>query len=128
MYIERKINKYKAIKTNYGGYNYPSKLEASMAYELDIRKKAGEIADWERQFSVEMPIYNAHGKVIYSIKHKIDFRTHEHDGTFVLIETKGFLTSDYVFRRNLLEKVWLPEHPDHTYEVVKEKSKRWRLA
>lgn len=126
MYIERKVSKYKSVKTNYGGYNYPSKLEASQAYELDIRLKAGEIAGWSRQFKVEMPIYNKHGELVHTVNHKVDFRVEELDGSFTLIETKGIVTSDYVFRRNLLEKTWLPEHLDYRYEVVKEKSRAWR--
>lgn len=126
MHTERKISKYKAIKTNYGGYNYASRLEASMAYELDIRKRAGEILDWSRQFKVEMPIYNKHGELVHTVNHKVDFRAHNLDGSFELIETKGLVTSDYVFRRNLLEKTWLPEHLDHTYTVIKEKSRLWR--
>jgi hypothetical protein len=126
MHIERKVSKYRAIKTNYGGYNYASKLEASQAYELDIRLKAGEIAGWSRQFKVEMPIYNKHGELVHTVNHKVDFRVEELDGCYTLIETKGLITSDYVFRRNLLEKTWLPEHLDYSYLVVKEKSRAWR--
>ena len=126
MHLERKISKYKSVKTNYNGYNYPSKLEASMAYELDIRKRAGEILDWDRQFKVEMPIYNKHGELVHTVSHKVDFRIHELDGSFTLCETKGFSTADYVFRRNLLEKTWLPENLDYRYEVVREKSRLWR--
>lgn len=126
MYTERKINKYKAIKTNYGGYNYTSRLEASVAYELDMRKKAGDIKDWQRQFRIDMPIYNSHGELVHTVSHKVDFRVEELDGSFTLVESKGFETADYVFRRKLLEKIWLPEHLDYKYEVVREKSRLWR--
>lgn len=124
-YIERKISKFKAVRTLYGGYNYPSKLEANVAYMLDIRKRAGEIKDWERQFKCEMIAYNCHGEPAITMSHKVDFRAHENDGSFTLIEAKGVETADYQMRRKWLEKLWLPEHLDHTYEVVKEKSKRW---
>lgn len=126
-YIERKISKYCAIRTLYDGYNYPSKLEANVAYMLDLRKRAGEIKDWERQFKVEMIAYNCHGEPALTMCHKIDFRCHNFDGSFTLIEAKGLETADYQMRRRWLEKLWLPEHLDHTYEVVKEKSKNWRI-
>lgn len=98
-----------------------------MAYMLDIRLKAGEIKHWERQFKVEMVAYNARGEPALTKSHKVDFRVHELDGSYTLLEAKGVETDDYRDRRRWLEKLWLPEHPDHVYEVVKEKSKRWRL-
>lgn len=128
MYIERKVNKYKAIRTNYGGYNYPSKLEANVAYMLDLRLKAGEIKAWERQFKVEMVAYDCHGNEAMTMSHKVDFRVHELDGSYTLVEAKGVETADYRMRRKWLEKLWLPAHLDHTYEVVKEQSKRWRVG
>lgn len=122
MYSVRKVNKYGAIKTEYGGYKYDSKFEASVARDLDIRLKAGEIKDWERQFKVEMWAYDKFGKPAMKLAHKIDFRVHELDGSYTLLEAKGIETADYKNRRNWLEAFWLPENLDHTYVVVKEKS------
>jgi len=116
--------KYGNKKTNYNGRKYDSKFEAGGAVELDLLKRAGEIEDWEPQYKVEIEIYNAAGRKVHSVSHKVDFRVHELDGTFTLIEYKGFETQDYKFRRKLLEKIWLPEHPDHEYKVIYQSKRR----
>jgi hypothetical protein len=127
MYTERKIStsKLRNIRTEYNGRHFDSKFEARVAATLDIMKRAGEIKDWEPQFKLEMWAYDCHGKKALKKTHKVDFRVHENDGTFRLLEAKGFETDDYRDRRRWLEAFWLPENPDHVYEVVKEKSRRW---
>lgn len=118
-------NKYGAKKTMaQDGLRRDSKYEASVADELRLRKMAGDIKDYDSQFKVVMPIYNKHGKKVHEVSHKIDFRAHNNDGSFELIEAKGVETSDYRFRRLLLEKLWLPENLDHTYTVVKQNSRK----
>jgi len=107
-----------AVKTEYNGYKYDSKFEASCARDLDVRLKAGEILDWERQYKVIMWACDSEGVQKFSKSHKVDFRVHELDGCFTLLEAKGFETPDYKERRKWLEKLWLPENLDHTYEVI----------
>lgn len=117
---KQKKNKYGAIKTvAKDGEKRDSKFEASVADELYMRKAAGDILDYDSQYKVIMPIYSKDGEVVNTVRHKVDFRVHERDGSFTLLEAKGKETYDYIFRRMLLEKVWLPEHPDHQYEVRK---------
>ena len=111
-------SKYGAKKTEYNGYIYDSKFEAGVAQELDWRLKAGEIKDWERQFKVEMWAYDKDGNPALKKTHKIDFRVHELDGSYTLLEAKGVETQDYRDRRKWLMKLWMPEHLDHVYEVV----------
>lgn len=110
--------KYGNTKTEYNGRKYDSKFEAGVAADLDIRKRAGEILDWEPQFKVEMWACNCHGDRVMKKSHKVDFRVHELDGSFTLLEAKGFETQDYKDRRKWLEKLWLPENLDHVYHVV----------
>lgn len=82
MYLQRYRNrKYGNIKTN----GYDSKLEADKAFELEMRKKAGEIKGWEAQ--KRFPIYHK-GELITT--YKIDFVVHNHGGTIEYIETKGY--------------------------------------
>ena len=117
----QKKNKYGAVKTvAKDGEKRDSKYEASVADELYMRKAAGDILDYDSQYRVEMPIYNENGKQVMVVKHKVDFRVHERDGSFTLLEAKGVETVDYKWRRSLLEKLWLPTHLDHTYEVRKQ--------
>lgn len=115
-------SKYRAKKTEYNGRTFDSKFEAGVAHELEMRKRAGEILDYDCQFKVECIPYDRHGNPMPELKvsHKIDFRVHELDGSFTLIEAKGVELSDWQRRRKWLERVWLPEHPDHTYQVVKD--------
>lgn len=120
---KRKKNKYGALKTEYNGYKYDSKFEASVAQELDWRIKLKDIKDWDRQFKVEMLAYNAHGEIVMKKTHKVDFRIHELDGSFTLLEAKGCETPDYKDRKEWLLKLWLPENLDHKYKVVKEGSR-----
>ena len=110
--------KYGNKRTQYGGYIYASKFEAGIASDLDVRKKAGLIKDWERQYKVEMWACDSSGLPKLKKTHRIDFRVHELDGSYVLLEAKGFETDDYKDRRNWLEAFWLPDHLDHTYQVI----------
>jgi hypothetical protein len=121
MYYQRYGSKYGAKRTEYNGIIYDSKFEASVAQELDMRKAAGEIADWERQYKVEMWAYNKAGDPVIKKTHKVDFRVHLKDGSYELLEAKGVETADWRDRRRWLEKLWLPEHLDHTYTVVKQR-------
>jgi len=49
---------------------------------------------------------------------RVDFRIHHNDGSYELAEVKGFETDVYKLKRKLLEFIWLPEHPDHSYTVI----------
>lgn len=124
MFHQRIGNKFGAKKTIYNGRKYDSKYEASVAQELDLRLKAGELLTIEPQFKVEMWIYREDGKRCFKVSHKIDFRVLTKDNKYELIEAKGVETVDYKWRRRLLEELWLPMHPDHTYSVVKQQSER----
>lgn len=114
-------NKFGAKRTvSKDGVKHDSKFEATQADELRLRKIGGDIKDYESQFKAIMPIYNQHGRKVHEVSHRIDFRVLHNDNSYELIETKGAETTDWRFRRKLLEKLWLPEHPDHTYTVIKQ--------
>lgn len=118
-----KQNKFGAKKTVANdGIKRDSKFEASVADELDLRKKAGDILDYDSQYKVEMWAYDQNGLKAMKVSHKVDFRIHHKDGSFELYEAKGVETSDYKMRRRWLETFWLPFNLDHTYTVVKQRS------
>lgn len=115
-------NKYGAKRTEArDGRKRDSKYEAGVADELYLRKKAGDILDYDSQFKVELWIYREDGHKAFKVSHKIDFRIHNNDGSYELLEAKGVETSDWKWRRRLLEELWLPLHKDHTYRVVKQR-------
>ena len=122
MTYTQRFTKYRAKRTEYNGEVYDSKLEAGVGYQLDMRLRAGEIAAVERQFQVVCVPYTKDGRPMptLAVRHKIDFRITHHDQTYELIEAKGLELGDYKMRRKWLEAFWLPEHPDHTYTVVKD--------
>lgn len=112
-----KAHKYHAKRTLYNGYHYDSGFEANYAMQLDWRVKATDtnsIKAWDRQFPVRI-VYR--GNEILTTK--VDFRIHHHNGTFELIEVKGFETPDYRIRKKLITVMWIPDHPGYTYTVVK---------
>jgi polysaccharide pyruvyl transferase WcaK-like protein len=129
MYRQRLGNKFGAQRSTFMDVQYDSKFEASVAQELELRKKAHDILDWDRQFKVEMWAHRPDGTPAFKVTHKVDFRIHHKDGSFELLEAKGVETADYKMRRKFLETIWLPEHLDHTYTVVKQakyyKPKQW---
>jgi hypothetical protein len=49
----------------------------------------------------------------------VDFRIHENDGSFILVECKGFETRDWKMIRDEIEIFWLPEHLDYRYQAEK---------
>ena len=121
-------NKYGAKKTvAKDGLKRDSKFEASVADELLLRKQAGNIKDYDSQYKVEMWAYRENGLPAFKVQHKVDFRVHENDGSFTLLEAKGQPTVDWIWRKKFLEHIWLPDHPDYTYEVVQQRTMRgWR--
>lgn len=122
-----KRNKYNAKRTDYNGIKYDSRFEASVAEELDLRKKAKDILDWDRQYKLEMWCYTRDGSKAFKVTHKVDFRIHHKDGSYELLEAKGIETDDYKWRRKFLEHIWLSENPDHTYTVVKQQ-RNWKYG
>lgn len=116
----KRSNKFGAQRTEFNGKQFDSRYEADVAATLELRKKTGDIKDYDTQFKVEMWAYNCHGKPALKKSHKVDFRIHHNDGSYELLEAKGVETSDYKDRRKWLETFWLPEHRDHIYTVVKQ--------
>lgn len=115
--------KYKAKQTEYNGKVYASKFEAQIAQELDLRMKAGEFVKVEPQFRIPLYIYLANGDSSNLFAYVCDFRCEYPDGTYLLVEAKGFKTSIYTVKRKILELIWLPDHPGYTFEEIR-KDKR----
>lgn len=116
-------NKYGAKRTEFNGKKYDSKYEATIAQELDLRLKGGDILEVIPQYKIEAWAYRSDGSKAFLVKHKVDFRIQLKDHSYELIEAKGQETSDYQWRRKFLEHIWLHDHPDHTYRVVKQNSR-----
>src|ERR1700733_6921651 len=72
-------NKYHAKSSFYGGFSYDSIFEANYAMKLDWKKKAGDIKDWERQYSIRIEINGEH-----ILTTRVDFRIQHNNGSYEL--------------------------------------------
>lgn len=127
VYYQESRSKYGNISQTYEGRTYHSKFEASIARDLDIARKAADprekVVDWTPQYKVELRSPTT-GKLM--AKYYCDFFVEYADGRKELLEAKGMETEVYRLKRRMLEELWLPEHPDIEYRVVKEKAdKEW---
>lgn len=68
--------KYNARRCFYNGVYYDSTFEATYAMQLDWRKEAKDIRDWDLQYSVRIEIEGEH-----ILTTRVDFRVHENDGS-----------------------------------------------
>lgn len=107
-------------RTECGNRIFDSRFEADVAAHLELWLRTGLIAGLDYQYRCEMWAHDHTGTPAIKMTHKVDFRLHHHDGTYELLEAKGFETKDYRIRRKWLESLWLPAHPDHRYTVVKD--------
>lgn len=110
--------KYKAKRTEYNGKLYASKFEADVARQLDLRMAAKEFTKIEPQFRIPLYIYQADGKPVNVFAYVCDFRCIKPDGTYLLVEAKGYKTDIYKVKRKILELIWLPDHPDYNFEEI----------
>lgn len=107
-------NKYGAKKTEYNGVTYDSKFEAEYAQTLDLRVKAGDILNYQRQ--VPFPL-EVNGQFIG--KYVMDFVVYHPDARIELVEIKGFETAVYKLKAKLLRAIYLEDNPRWFYTVVK---------
>ena len=114
MFQVKKQNKYGNIEREYNGILYVSKKEAAYAQELDLRKKAEDIKDWKRQVKISLDVNGYHICNYY-----VDFEIEHNDESKELVEIKGFETEIFRLKRKLLEAVFLTEHLDYSYTVIK---------
>jgi len=118
-WYQKTTNKYHNKSTEYGGSIFDSKLEAGYAEELDIRKMAGDIKDWERQIKISLDINGVHLCNYY-----VDFLIHHNDGTKEYVEIKGFETPIWRLKWKIFE-AYYGDLPDTTLTVIKQKS-NWK--
>jgi hypothetical protein len=99
MWYERHTNKYGAKKTVFNGRKYDSKLEATVAQEIEILRKAGEVVRVEPQRT--FVLFGKNGGKICS--HRVDFLLTFKDGHQEVYEAKGLATDVWRIKRKLFE-------------------------
>lgn len=98
--INRK-SKYGNIPKVFLGKVYDSQNEALFARDLELRKKAKDIKDYERQVSFSIGINNEH--ICYYIA---DFVVTNNNGSKDVVEIKGFETEVFKIKWRLMKAVW----------------------
>ena len=105
MWRQIKGNKYGNIERVYNGRIYHSKKEAEYAFELDIRKKAGEIKEWIPQYKINLKVNGYHIANYY-----VDFKVIMANGSEELHEVKGFSTEVWRLKWKLTEALFGDEY------------------
>lgn len=93
--------KYHNKRQEYNGYQYMSKLEADVAYQLDMRIKAKEVKSYQRQVKIPLDVKGHH-----ICNYIIDFVVKCTDGTTEYTEAKGFETDVWKMKWKLFEALY----------------------
>lgn len=99
MWYQRHANKYGAQKTVWNGRKYDSKLEATVAQEVELLRKSGQVVKVEPQKTFEL--YGKNGTKICG--HRVDFLLTFKDGSQEVWEAKGMATEVWRLKRTLFE-------------------------
>lgn len=89
------------------GITFDSKKEANRYQELLLLERAGQIQGLRRQERyVLIPSQRIDGKVVERAVHYIADFAYMQDGEWVVEDTKGFKTRDYIIKRKLMLSVY----------------------
>lgn len=91
-------NKFRAVKQEYKGLKYDSKLEVGFAQQLDTRIDVGEKFTWRRQVLLDLKV---NGKKVCG--YKMDFILDHGNDCYEMVETKGMPTEAWKIKWRLLE-------------------------
>ena len=86
--------KYRAYKTSVDGHTFDSLKEANYYKDLKLRLKGTDI----KGFCLQPTFILAPG-----LKYKADFIVFNNDGTYDVIDVKGFKTKEYIAKKKVFE-------------------------
>jgi hypothetical protein len=102
-------NKYHNKKVVIEGISFASKHEANRYLELSMLQKTGEITELKTQVPFELIPSQRDPetkKVVERACNYVADFTYYQDGEFVVEDTKGFRTPDYIIKRKLMLRVY----------------------
>ena len=96
--------KYGNRKTEIDGIVFDSRKEAARYFDLCLLEKAGEISELHRQveFLITPSVRRSDGKVEGSCTYTADFTYRDKNGNYVVEDTKGMRTKEYIIKRKLI--------------------------
>jgi len=115
VWYQRPSTKYGNKKTLFNGRHYDSKHEATVAQEINVLQKAGEITDVKPQHTFFLHGKNG-GRVC---SHRVDFYLTFKDGHEEVWEAKSVATMTAAW--NIKRKLFEDNYPDIRYVVVTNK-------
>ena len=89
-----KKTKYRSYKTSVDGHTFDSQKEANYYSMLKLRLQAKDI----KGFCLQPTFILAPG-----LKYKADFITFNNDGTYEVIDVKGYKTKEYIAKKKVFE-------------------------
>ena len=96
-------SKYHSRKVTCGDESFDSVKEYRRWCELKLLEKAGKITGLERQTPFELiPTQRIDGKVVERACNYVADFTYYQDGKWMVEDTKGFKTTDYIIKRKLM--------------------------
>ncbi len=109
------MNKYHARRTTVDGITFDSQKEANRYCELKLLKRAGVVADFERQPRLQLQpgFKKPDGAKVNPIYYVADFKVIYPDGKIEYEDTKGVETKEFLLKKKLLEY----QYPDLVLKV-----------
>ena len=89
-----KKTKYRSYKTSIDGHTFDSLKEANYYNDLKLSLKSGNIKGFCLQ-----PIF----MLAPGLKYKADFIVFNNDGTYDVVDVKGFKTKEYIAKKKIFE-------------------------
>ncbi|HLO11515.1 MAG TPA: DUF1064 domain-containing protein [Pseudoneobacillus sp.] len=99
------MSKFGAKKVTIDGIKFDSKMEADYYLVLLKSKELGLIKDFELQPKFELQeSFRKRGKLFRKIEYRADFKVISNNDEVVIVDVKGFETTDFKIKRKLFEK------------------------
>lgn len=99
------MTKYGAKKAVIDGIKFDSEMESNYYLYLKDQLEKGNIGGFELQPKFELQeSFKKRGITFRKIEYRADFKVTELDGNEVIIDVKGFSTTDFKIKQKLFEK------------------------
>lgn len=99
----KSMSKYGSRKVTLDGITFDSVRESRRYGELKLLEKSGKIMDLKRQVKYQLiPAQKVNGKTVERAVNYIADFTYWKGNEFVVEDTKGFKTKDYIIKRKLM--------------------------
>ena len=102
------MNKYRNVKVEVNGMKFDSARECKRYFDLCLMQKTGSIKGLQRQVSFCLiPSYKlSNGKTERGVDYIADFVYYTKDGRYIVEDSKGYRTKEYIIKKKLMLDQW----------------------